>query len=175
MVNSDDVILDNIWSWRADHGTGVGWTVNTADTGLIVNGDDVIAYGLFVEHYQKYQVIWNGERGRTIFYQSELPYDPPSQAAWSSPTGKGWASYKVANSVRIHEAWGLGIYAFFNQGVDIREDRAIEVPKRSSVKFHDAVTVFLNGSGGIEHTINEAGVPEIGVFGTSYVTTYPTA
>jgi hypothetical protein len=173
VINSDDVILDNIWSWRADHGTGVGWTVNTADTGLVVNGDDVIAYGLFVEHYQKYQVIWNGARGRTIFYQSELPYDPPSQAAWTSPTGKGWASYKVATSVKTHEAWGLGVYCFFNQGVDIRADRAIEVPVAASVKFHDMVSVFLTGSGGIEHTINDAGVPEVGVFGTSYVTAYP--
>ncbi len=95
MVNADDVILDNIWAWRADHGTGVGWTVNTADTGVVVNGDDVTTYGLFVEHFQKYQTIWNGERGRTIFYQSELPYDPPSQAAWTARRRHGWASYKV--------------------------------------------------------------------------------
>ena len=25
-VNSDHVILDDIWAWRADHGNGVGWT-----------------------------------------------------------------------------------------------------------------------------------------------------
>jgi hypothetical protein len=172
-VNSDDTLIDNIWAWRADHGTGVGWTQNTADAGVVVNGDDVTAYGLFVEHYQKYQTVWNGERGRTIFYQSELPYDPPSQAAWTSPTGKGWASYKVDRSVRQHEAWGLGVYSFFNQGVDIRADRAIEVPKRSGVKFHDMVTVFLDGSGGIEKTINDAGTPVVGSFGTSNVITYP--
>jgi hypothetical protein len=172
-VNSNDTLIDNIWAWRADHGTGVGWTANTADTGVVVNGDDVTAYGLFVEHYQKYQTIWNGERGRTIFYQSELPYDPPSQAAWNSPTGKGWASYKVDRSVRRHEAWGLGVYAYFNQGVDIRAARAIEVPKRPGVKFHDMVTVFLNGSGGIEKTINDAGTPVIGTFGTSNVISYP--
>src|SRR5258707_12797468 len=50
VVNSDNVILDNIWAWRADHGDGVGWNNNTADTGVIVNGDNVTAYGLFVEH-----------------------------------------------------------------------------------------------------------------------------
>ena len=55
VVNSDNVILDDIWAWRADHGDGVGWTANTADTGVIVNGDDVTAYGLFVEHYQRYR------------------------------------------------------------------------------------------------------------------------
>ena len=68
---------------------GVGWTLNTADTGLIVNGDNVTMYGLFVEHYQKYQTIWNGNGGRTIFYQNELPYDPPNQAAWMNGADPG--------------------------------------------------------------------------------------
>jgi hypothetical protein len=32
-VDNDNVIIDDIWAWRADHGNGVGWTSNTADTG----------------------------------------------------------------------------------------------------------------------------------------------
>ncbi|MDR7279792.1 adenylyl cyclase [Catenuloplanes atrovinosus] len=173
VVHSDDTIIDNIWAWRGDHGNGIGWTRNTGDVGVIINGDDVTAYGLFVEHYQKWQTIWNGERGRTIFYQSELPYDPPSQAAWTSPTGPGWASYKVSPSVRTHEAWGLGVYSYFNQGVDIRAARGIEAPVRPGVRFHDAVTVFLDGSGGIERTINDAGTPVVGSYGTSTIVDYP--
>jgi hypothetical protein len=157
VVNSDDVILDDIWAWRADHGNGVGWTSNTADTGVVVNGDDVTAYGLFVEHYQRYQVIWNGENGRTIMYQSEMPYDPPSQAAWSHDGVNGFASYKVADSVGTHEGWGMGVYSFFNQGVDIHAERAFEVPDTPGVKLHDLVTVFLTGSGGIDHVVNETG------------------
>ena len=51
VVNSDDTMLDDIWAWRADHGNGVGWTANTAANGVVVNGDNVTAYGLFVEHY----------------------------------------------------------------------------------------------------------------------------
>ena len=91
VVDSSDVILDDIWAWRADHGAGVGWTGNTADTGLIVNGNNVLAYGLFVEHYQKNEVIWNGQGGEVIFFQNEMPYDAPSQAAWmSSPTTNGY-------------------------------------------------------------------------------------
>src|SRR6202041_1981308 len=112
--NSNNVILDGIWGWRAAHGNGVGLTVNTADTGVIVNGDNVTAYGLFVEHYQKYQVIWNGENGRTIMFQNEMPYDPPNQAAWSHDGIDGFASYKVADDVRSHQGWGLGAYCFFN-------------------------------------------------------------
>ena len=62
MVNNDDTLLDNIWAWRADHRNGVGWTSNTADYGVVVNGDNVTAYGLFVEHYQKYQTVWTGRK-----------------------------------------------------------------------------------------------------------------
>ena len=174
-VNADDTIIDNIWAWRADHGNGVGWDVNTAATGVVINGDDVTAYGLFVEHYQRYQTIWTGERGRTIFYQSELPYDPPSQAAWQHDGTNGWASYFVGNRVHAHEAWGMGVYCYFNQGVDIREETAIEVPAKRGVVLHDMVTVFLNGSGGIENTINDVGTPLIGAFGTSCVIRYPAA
>ncbi|HEU0237690.1 MAG TPA: adenylyl cyclase [Micromonosporaceae bacterium] len=173
IVNSHDTIIDNIWAWRADHGDGVGWTANTAANGVVINGDNVTAYGLFVEHFQEWQTVWNGNGGRTIFYQSEMPYDPPSQAAWNSPTGDGWASYKVGTRVRSHEAWGLGVYSFFNQGVDIRADRAIEAPDAAGVAFHDMITVFLSGSGGIERTINDAGTPVVGSFGTSTVVSYP--
>ncbi|MFD6309243.1 coagulation factor 5/8 type domain-containing protein, partial [Streptomyces sp. NPDC060223] len=114
VVNSSDVIGDHLWIWRADHGDGVGWDTNTADTGLVVNGDDVTMYGLFVEHYQKNQTIWNGENGRTYFYQNEMPYDPPNQDAWMNGSTQGYAAYKVADSVQHHEAWGLGSYCFFS-------------------------------------------------------------
>ena len=173
VVNSDDVILDDIWAWRADHGNGVGWTSNTADTGVVVNGDDVTAYGLFAEHYQRYQVIWNGENGRTIFYQSEMPYDPPSQAAWSHDGVNGFASYKVGDSVKTHESWGTGVYSFFNQGVDIHAERAFEVPDRAGVKLHDLVTVYLSGSGGIDHVVNGTGAAVNSSNQVTNVVSYP--
>ena len=129
VVNSDDVILDDIWAWRADHGNGVGWTANTADTGVIVNGDNVTAYGLFVEHYQRYETIWNGQNGRVVFYQNEMPYDPPSQAAWTEAPGvPGWAAFKIADSVTSFRGFGMGSYSFFNQGIDIFAANAFEVP-----------------------------------------------
>jgi hypothetical protein len=157
VVNSDDVILDDIWAWRADHGNGVGWTVNTGDTGVVVNGDDVIAYGLFVEHYQRYDVIWNGEGGRTIFFQNEMPYDPPNQAAWTHDGVNGFAAYKVADDVRTHEAWGLGSYCFFNVDPTIHATRAFEVPVVPGVKLHDLLTVSLGGVGTIDHVVNDTG------------------
>ncbi len=156
-VNSADVVLDNIWAWRADHGAGAGWTSNTAAHGLIVNGDRVTALGLAVEHYQQEQVLWRGNAGQTIFYQSELPYDPPSQAAWMDGTANGYPSYVVANRVIKHAAYGLGVYSYFSQGINIVEDNAITAPDRLSVSFVNAGTVWLNGSGSITHVINGVG------------------
>ncbi|GCE09444.1 adenylyl cyclase [Dictyobacter aurantiacus] len=161
VVNSDNVILDDIWAWRADHGNGVGWTDNTADTGVIVNGDNVTAYGLFVEHYQKYEVIWNGNGGTDIFFQNEMPYDPPSQAAWMEAPGvDGWAAFKVGNQVTSFNGYGMGSYSFFNQGVDIYAAHAFEVPTTLPAgSLHDLLTIFLStsGSGGILHVVNDAG------------------
>jgi hypothetical protein len=161
-VNSDNVILDDTWAWRADHGNGVGWTVNTADTGVIVNGDDVTAYGLFVEHYQKNEVIWNGNGGRVIFFQNEMPYDPPSQAAWSQRPGvQGWPALKVAKHVTSFSGYGLGSYSFFNQGVDIYATRAFDVPATlPASSLHDLLTIFLDasvGRGGILNVVNDSG------------------
>jgi hypothetical protein len=107
-INSNDVIGDHMWLWRADHGKGVSWTSNTAANGLVVNGNDVTMYGLFVEHYQGYQVLWHGNGGRTYFFQNEMPYDVPTQADWMSGTTRGFAAYKVDAAVTSHEAWGLG-------------------------------------------------------------------
>ena len=91
-VDSDDVILDNLWLWRADHGAGTGWTSNVAAHGLVVNGDNVLASGLAVEHYQQNQVVWNGNGGETIFFQ-EAPYDVPSQDAWMNGSARGFSPY----------------------------------------------------------------------------------
>ena len=176
-VNSDDTIVDHIWAWRADHGGApTGWTVNRGATGVEVNGDDVLATGLFVEHYQQYQVVWNGERGRTIFFQNELPYDVPDNASWRSPTGEGWAAYKVADGVTSHEIWGGGVYSFFNVNPQVRLAQAFEVPRTSGVKAHGVFTVSLGDVGTISSVINGVGasVPTpAGNTVPSRVVTYP--
>ena len=154
-INSKHVIGDNFWLWRADHGSGVGWDANRSNSGLYVNGDNVTIYGLAVEHFQQYQTIWNGNGGRVYFYQSELPYDPPNQAAWQHAGINGWASYKVGDSVTSHDAWGVGVYSAFRQAVVC--ETAIEAPAQPGVQFHHAQTVFLNGNGGINHILNNTG------------------
>ncbi len=156
-VNADDTIIDHTWIWRADHGNGVGWDKNLSAAGLVVNGDDVTAYGLFVEHHQQFQVMWDGERGRTYLYQSEIPYDPPTQGAYTSAPGTdGWAAYKVSAAVREHEAWGLGVYSVFTHP-DVWVSRAIEAPQTPGVRFHDMITVCLLTHGGIRNIADDAG------------------
>ncbi|MFB8086951.1 ricin-type beta-trefoil lectin domain protein [Streptomyces sp. NPDC055992] len=175
VVNTSNTIIDHTWIWRADHGNGgtVGWNTNTADTGLVVNGQNVTAYGLFVEHYQKTQVIWNGNGGRTYFFQNELPYDPPNQSAWKNGNTNGYPAYKVGASVTSHEAWGLGSYAYFNVNPSVVEDHSFEVPQTSGVKFHDMVTVVLGGAGTISHIINSTGAAVTPGSNVAYLTTYP--
>ena len=172
-VNADHTILDNVWAWRADHGSGVGWTSNTADTGVVVNGDNVTATGLFVEHYQKYEVVWNGENGKTIMFQNEMPYDPPNQAAWQQDGVLGYAAYKVADSVNTHEAWGLGSYCFFNVDPTIHASRAFEVPVKPGIKLHDILSLSITNHGTIDHVVNDFGPPTSANTTPSNVVSYP--
>ena len=173
VINAANTIGDNLWLWRADHGTGIGWTVNTADTGLVVNGANVTMYGLAVEHYQKYDVMWNGNGGRTYFFQNEMPYDPPNQAAWMNGTTRGFASYKVANTVTTHEAWGVGSYCYFSADKTIVSDNGFEAPNTAGVKFHDLVTVSLGGAGTIANVINNTGGAANSATNNRYFVSYP--
>lgn len=162
-VNRSGTLLDHLWIWRADHGTGTGWDMNTGDHGLVVNGNDVTATGLFVEHFQKEEVVWNGERGQTVFFQNEMPYDPPNQAAWQQGTALGYPAYKVADRVQNHEGWAMGSYIFMNVDPSIHASTAFSVPVTSGVKLHSLLTVQLNkGMGIIDHVVNQTGDPVTG-------------
>jgi hypothetical protein len=168
-INSHNVILDNVWIWRADHALNnnplwTGFDVNPSDNGITVNGDNVTAYGLFVEHFKKYQTQWNGNNGSTYFYQSEAPYDVPSQNLWKQPSGEnGFPSYKVGSNVQTHTAKGLGVYCNFTLA-PIQLENAISTPSVPGVNMHHMVTVWLNGNVGssINHIINEQGAKVTG-------------
>jgi len=161
-INVNSTIGDHFWIWRADHGKQVGWNLNKANYGLIVTSNDVTIYGLFVEHYQKYDTYWKGENGRMYFYQNEKAYDVPTQKDWISSDGNhnGWAAYRVADNVRKHEAWGVGVYSVFNRtkGFVLLEN-AIVTPKNGDIVIHYPFTVNLSTNGGIEHIINGLGGP----------------
>ena len=183
--NADNSIIDDVWAWRADHGAntsvtgpqgqvGAGWTYNQGDTGLAVTGDNVTAYGLAVEHYQKNEVIWSGNNGTVIFFQNELPYDPPSQTAWeASPIQPGYPSFLVTNNVQNFHGYGMGSYVvFIYTNATLWDAMAYEAPNNPGVVFTDAMDLFIsstcsvNGdcptpsqSGGLNSVIDGVGGP----------------
>ncbi|MCM1027045.1 MAG: sialidase [Roseburia sp.] len=157
-INQDNVIGDNFWVWRADHGSGVGWEKNRAANGVFVTGDNVTMYALMVEHFQEYQTIWEGEEGKIIFYQCEIPYDVPDQESWRSHDGKvnGYASVKLGDNVTSHESWGLGIY-LYNRDAEVELHSAMEAPEGGEIRVHNICTVMITGNPGMSHIINEDG------------------
>lgn len=186
-INDNNVIGSNIWLWRADHDfsddrKNTGWDKNTANHGLIINGDNVGMYGLFIEHFQKEQTIWNGKNGTLNFYQSELPYDPTSQEIWSytddeGNTRLGYPSLLINKSATDFTAKGLGIYSVF---IDIPQgsqknfmfaDNAI-VDNSPLSSFSHLVTAFFSGTAnyitGINHIINDHGGKIAGDGTTAY-------
>jgi len=158
IINSNNVFVDHTWLWRADHGNGVGWDNNKSANGLTVNGNSVTIYGLFNEHFQEYQTLWNGNNGKVYFYQSEMPYDTPTIDAWKHDDKYGYASYKVSEKVKSHEAWGVGVYCvFYHAPVPVND--AIETPVELEQNFHHIVTFWLNGNkeSSIKHILNNKG------------------
>ena len=157
IINSNHVIGDNLWVWRGDHGNGIGWATNKTKHGIVVNGDDVTMYGLFVEHFHNYQTMWNGENGAVYFYQSEAPYDVPNQQSWMNGSVNGFASYKVGDQVTHHTAIGMGVYCFFNENPEVKLNSAIEAPAGENIRFSHVTSVSLGGTGEITHVLNEVG------------------
>ncbi|WP_350241086.1 glycosyl hydrolase family 28-related protein [Deinococcus sonorensis] len=171
-INSDNVLIDHTWVWRADHGVeGPGgtslpdtqrWAQVIGNNGVVVNGNNVTATGLFVEHFQKNNVVWNGENGKTIFFQNELPYDPPTQEAWNAGNGgngeQGWAAYRVADTVRTHQLYGGGAYVFNQNNPSIHTTNGFEAPATPGVRLHHLLTVNLS-AGTIDHVVNGVGGP----------------
>ncbi|MGO8958104.1 MAG: hypothetical protein ACLQFR_12140, partial [Streptosporangiaceae bacterium] len=159
--NASNSIIDDVWAWRADHGNAVGWTENTGATGVIVTGDNVTSYGLAVEHYQKYEVIWAGQGGTNVFFQNELPYDPPSQSAWmASPSQDGYPAFLVTRNVRTFQGYGMGSYVvFISTPATLYDAEAFQAPDAPGVQFHNVFALWIAGSGGDNSVINGVGGP----------------
>ncbi|MDX6227638.1 MAG: hypothetical protein QOI76_1028, partial [Frankiales bacterium] len=114
------------------------------------------ATGLFVEHFQKYDVTWNGEGGKIVFFQNEMPYDAPNQAAWQHNGVNGFAAIHVDKHVKTFEGWGLGSYIFTNVDPTLHSASGFEVPVTPGVKLHDVLTLSI-AAGFIDHIVNSTG------------------
>lgn len=166
-INSDHALIDHTWIWRADHGVegftqGVNgdtdrWNTTTGLNGLVVNGADVTATGLFAEHFQHYSTLWNGNGGTVVLYQNELPYDPPTQADWTQPDGTlGYPGYAVADTVTTHRLYGAGVYVFNQNNPSIHTANGFVVPQVPGVQLHHIMTVNLS-AGTIDHVVDGIG------------------
>ena len=156
-INSNDTIVDHTWIWRADHGYGVGWNQNLSDNGLVVNGNNVTVYGLFVEHHQQFQVLWNGNGGRTYFYQSEIPYDPPDQTSFTSRAGSQRLGLLQSGRQRHHPR-SLGPRRLLGLPPSQRHAHPRHrSPRSPSVRFHHMITVALDNLGEISNVIDNTG------------------
>lgn len=167
-INSGNVIIDNTWLWRADHDVAgsVKNSMNPVTSGVIVNGDNVIAYGLAVEHTLGHMTVWNGNHGLTIFYQSEFPYDVDYNYGKAQ-----FAGYYVGNQVTSHQAYGVGTYSFFrDHSVDV--ENGIRAPNHPGVKFTNSFSRFLTGKGSIKHVINGQGSTTSAGHALNYVCNY---
>lgn len=134
------------------------WRTNTGRNGIIVNGDDVTAIGLFVEHFQEHNLIWNGEDGKVYMFQSELAYEPPFQSDWTTPDGTlGYAAYKVSSQVRRHYLLGGGVYCYNRNNPSIITEQGFEVPTASGVVLERIMTRNLSGPGVIKSIVNGLG------------------
>jgi len=155
LINSGNVVYDNSWLWRADHDIGgaVKNSMNPVKNGIVVNGDNVKAYGLAVEHTLNDLVVWNGDNGMTLFYQSELPYDV-NQTNFGD---KGYVSYRINDNVDTHFAFGVGAYSFFAYN-NVTVNSGFYAPKKPGIKIQNALTVFLNGMGSLKHVVDDQGV-----------------
>ena len=111
-------------------------------------GDEVTMYALFNEHFQGYQTLWEGDGGRTYFYQCESPYDAREQKHYMSEDGKrcGFAAYKVAEHVNRHEAVGFGIYDVLFQ-TNIRIENSVEVPEKPDIRLYHICNNSLSAAG----------------------------
>jgi hypothetical protein len=160
--NASNSIIDDVWAWRADHGNDVGWTANKADTGVVVTGSNVTAYGLAVEHYQKTEVVWSGQGGTNVFFQNELPYDVPSQSVWNeSATFSGYPAFQVGAGVKTFRGYGMGSYVvFINTTATLHVTSAFQAPAVPGVQFTDSFGVWIAGSGGLDSIVNGTGGPD---------------
>jgi hypothetical protein len=147
-INTNGVVASNLWLWRADHGpNGQIKGASKCNNGLIVNGDNVYIYGLFVEHASENLITWTGNAGKLYFLQSEYPYDV--NIDFKNPC------LTVTGDNFVGQA--LGVYCYFR-------DYPVIVPNAikcfgDNVKITNALTVWLNGNkdSSITHVVNDTG------------------
>ena len=95
-VNSDNVLIDHIWVWRADHGvegfTGATPSAGTPTPAATASSSTATTSprpACSSSTSSSTTPSGTARDGTTILYQNELPYDPPTQADWMNGSVEG--------------------------------------------------------------------------------------
>jgi hypothetical protein len=163
-INQKYCTVMHTWMWRSDHTetvrSGLGVDKAQCDHALIVNGDGVRFFGLFVEHTLKEGIVWNGNQGAIHFLQSEFAYDVVYP--WNYPMIRVTGSGFTGNN--------LGIYSYFANKFHQGSTKAPSVMSailtdNTDATINYACTVFLDastdkisgGAGSIQYVWNTLG------------------
>ena len=196
-INADYIIGQHLWLWRGDHdiqSQKVPWSINQAQYGLIVYGSHVKMYGLFVEHFENYQTVWDGQNGTITFYQSEMPYFLPENSGNGNKlvnctlpdgvledkpyteTREVCPSLYVTENADGFKGIGMGVYCYFPNKLGqktIKADAAIHAGESVTIGFSHIVTYWLDGDikSGIDNVLrygsNMLYPPDSAINGTS--------
>jgi hypothetical protein len=145
-INNPNVICDNLWLWRETQPASDIFK-NICNTGAVINGENVIAYGLACENTLENLAIWNGNNGQCYSFQGSFPLDPkPMQYRLSNL----FFAYQLALPGLVnpfHKAFGIGIYCGASGIVNFN---AIYVPLGPNIQLVSASTRLLSGIGSIQ-------------------------
>lgn len=160
LINQNYVIL-NQGEVQSNNNSGDGytttnWTAASSETGAIVNGDHVTWQGIWLEHFKKTEVTWNGEFGNITFLQNErpltVPYDIPAEIGvqphvWKmSATFDGYPVLAVSRGVDRFTMNGFQSWSRLGNGCYCNVTSVITSPVKPGVRMHGLFTGEILGS-----------------------------
>ncbi|MCW2982446.1 MAG: hypothetical protein JWR63_16 [Conexibacter sp.] len=160
LLNQDYTIL-NQGQIQSNNNSGDGyttanWTASSSDTGAIVNGDHITWQGIWLEHFKKTQITWNGEYGNVTFLQNErpltVPYDNPGEIGvqphvWKmSADFDGYPTLAITPTVDHFTLHGFQSWSRLGNGCYCNVTSVITTPVKPGVTLHALFTGEILGS-----------------------------
>jgi hypothetical protein len=136
--------------------TTANWVASSGNTGAIVNGDHNTWQGIWLEHFKKTEITWNGEYGNVMFLENErpltVPYDNPGEIGVQPHVWKmnadfdGYPALAVTPSVDHFRLNGFQSWSRLGNGCYCNVTSVITTPVRPDVTFHALFTGEILGS-----------------------------
>ena len=136
--------------------TTTNWTASSGNTGAIVNGDHNTWQGIWLEHFKKTEITWNGEYGNVEFLENErpltVPYDNPGEIGvqphvWKmSADFDGYPALAITPTVHHFRLDGFQSWSRLGNGCYCNVTSVITTPLKPGVTFHALFTGEILGS-----------------------------